>query len=73
MGGEGFTGEGWTTAESPPLGDPRAVKGGTFRFSIMEFPPPCAPWQGCQQQPFNNLLGGMVYESLIGTHLLPRK
>src|SRR5688572_29970796 len=39
QGGKGFSGEGWETNTSYGLiGDPRAVKGGTFREATTDFP-----------------------------------
>jgi microcin C transport system substrate-binding protein len=38
LGGPGFTGEGWQTVASAPLGDTRAVKGGAITVSIREWP-----------------------------------
>ena len=38
MGGPGFTGDGWMTHVSGPIGDPRAVKGGVILSSFPSWP-----------------------------------
>lgn len=38
LGGPGFTGAGWTTSDPGPLGDPRAVKGGTMLTDVPNWP-----------------------------------
>ena len=39
QGGKGFTGKGWeTNTDFDLIGDPRAVKGGVLRDSLLDFP-----------------------------------
>ena len=38
LGGPGFTGEGWETATAEPMGDIRAVKGGTMSSYLPSWP-----------------------------------
>jgi microcin C transport system substrate-binding protein len=68
QGGRGFTGEGWeTNADYDLIGDPRAVKGGVFRDTMLEFPGTLRIY-GPETTIFNYQLQTMVYESLLGLH-----
>ena len=68
MGGEGFTGEGWMTNDSPPVGSPDAVKGGTLRMSLYEYPSTLRTVGKDANSTFMNTIGSLVYEGLISTH-----
>jgi microcin C transport system substrate-binding protein len=68
QGGRGFTGEGWQTNTSYDLiGDPRAVKGGTFREVMLEFPGTLRVF-GPETTIFNYQIQTAVYESLLNLH-----
>jgi microcin C transport system substrate-binding protein len=69
QGGRGFTGEGWdTNTDFDLIGDPRAVKGGMLRHANMtDFPSTLRYW-GPNVTAWNQMVNGMVYESLLGLH-----
>jgi len=69
QGGKGFTGQGWTTDTAFDLiGDPRAVKGGTFRTgALSDFPSTLRYW-GPNITEWNLLLHSLVYETLLFLH-----
>jgi microcin C transport system substrate-binding protein len=68
QGGKGFKGEGWETNTSFDLiGDPRAVKGGTFREYLLDFPNTMRIF-GPDVTAFNFEVQTMVYETLLGLH-----
>ncbi|MEQ1760180.1 MAG: extracellular solute-binding protein [Vicinamibacterales bacterium] len=68
QGGKGFTGEGWETNKDYDLvGDPRAVKGGVFKETMLEFPGTLRVY-GPETTILNYQLQTMVYESLLGLH-----
>lgn len=73
LGGEGFTGEGWLTAESPPIADPNAIPGGTFKMAIYEFPTTLRIEGKDANNTFTRMINNMCYESLIGTHSLTQE
>lgn len=50
------------------LGDPRAVKGGTFRWPIQAFPTTVRAVGPNANTAFNSMMEGMCYEPLIGIH-----
>lgn len=69
QGGKGFKGEGWETNTSYDLiGDPHAVKGGTYHDFTIDFPAtlrtegPEANAQTARE------VSALVYESLLGIH-----
>ena len=67
-GGAGFTGEGWTTnTEFDFIGDPRAVKGGSFRTDTSDFPGTLRVF-GPDTTVWNQNLHNVVYDSLLGMH-----
>lgn len=69
QGGRGFTGEGWETNLGYDLiGDPRAVKGGTFRESMLSFPGTLRIEGPESNTTLNGMIGGMVYETLLTIH-----
>ncbi len=69
QGGRGFTGEGWeTNTDFDLIGDPRAVKGGVFRQVIYDFPGTLRITGPESNTQFNYMMGGMVYEPLLGLH-----
>lgn len=68
QGGRGFKGEGWeTNVDFDLIGDPRAVKGGVFREATPDYPATLR-YIGPNLSVWNQMLHGMVYESLLGLH-----
>ncbi len=68
-GGAGFTGDGWdTNADYDLIGDPRAVKGGTLRQAGMTDFPSTLRYYGPNVTAWNQMLQGLVYETLLGLH-----
>ena len=69
QGGRGFKGESWeTNADYDLIGDPRAVKGGTLRMGVMTDFPSTLRYYGPNVTAWNQMLQGMVYETLLGLH-----
>jgi len=69
MGGEGFTGEGWLSNDDAlSIADKRAVKGGTLRMSLYEFPSTLRTVGKDANSAFMFIMGNLVYESLTGIH-----
>jgi microcin C transport system substrate-binding protein len=69
QGGRGFTGEGWETNTTFDLiGDPRAVKGGTLREYVSDFPGTLRIEGPESNTSLNYMIGPMVYESLLSIH-----
>ncbi len=69
QGGKGFTGDGWQTNTTYELvGDPRAVKGGTFREFVLDFPGTLRVEGPESNTALNYMIGPMVYESLLTVH-----
>ena len=69
QGGKGFTGEGWETNTNFDLiGDPRAVKGGVLRQASMTDFPSTLRYYGPNVTAWNQMVNGMVYETLLGLH-----
>lgn len=67
-GGKGFKGEGWQTNTNFDLiGDARAVKGGTFRQGMTDFPATLR-LMGPNVSVWNQMLHALVYETLISLH-----
>ena len=68
QGGKGFKGEGWqTNTDFDLIGDPRAVKGGAFREGMSDFPATLR-LVGPNVSVWNQMVHGLVYESLLGLH-----
>lgn len=68
-GGRGFTGEGWeTNADYDLIGDPRAVKGGTLREYILDFPGTLRIHGPESNTTLNATVQGFVYETLLTLH-----
>jgi microcin C transport system substrate-binding protein len=68
QGGKGFKGEGWqTNTDFDLIGDPRAVKGGVFREGMSDFPATLR-LVGPNVSVWNQMVHGLVYESLLGLH-----
>src|SRR5437016_12401839 len=66
QGGKGFTGEGWeTNTKFDLIGDPRAVKGGTIRDVIVDFPGTLRMAGPEWNTSVNYTIAGLVYESLL--------
>jgi microcin C transport system substrate-binding protein len=69
QGGRGFTGEGWeTNTDYDLIGDPRAVKGGILKVGTMSDFPSTLRYYGPNVTAWNQMLHGMVYETLLGLH-----
>ena len=69
LGGPGFTGEGWETNTSPTVGNPNAVKGGSLRMALEEFPSTLRRFGKDSNTTFNSAVSGLLYESLLGLHV----
>jgi len=69
QGGKGFTGQGWETNTNFDLiGDPRALKGGTFRGELIDFPSTIRLEGPEANTYFNFGITLMAYESLLAIH-----
>jgi microcin C transport system substrate-binding protein len=69
QGGRGFTGEGWqTNLDYDLIGDPRAVKGGTYREHMLSFPGTLRIAGPESNTGLNFMIAGMVYETLLTLH-----
>ncbi len=67
-GGAGFTGEGWeTNTDFDLIGDPRAVKGGSYRMDTSDFPGTTRMY-GPDTTVWSQVVHSMVYETLLGMH-----
>jgi microcin C transport system substrate-binding protein len=64
-GGPGFTGEGWTTVEPAPLGDPKAVKGGTMLTSMPNWPENLRVYGTGSNTFLNSIMQELCYEALL--------
>ncbi|MCP4190452.1 MAG: ABC transporter substrate-binding protein [Planctomycetaceae bacterium] len=64
LGGPGFTGEGWTTANPGAVGDPNAVKGGVISTSIPNWPDNLRRFGTGSNTWLNYLVRDLCYESL---------
>ena len=65
-GGAGFTGEGWeTNLDFELIGDPRAVKGGSYRTDTSDFPGTLRVF-GPDTTILNQVIHNMAYETLLG-------
>jgi len=68
-GGKGFKGEGWETNTNFDLiGDPRAVKGGAIRDSMLSFFGTLRMAGPEWNSVYNYTVGNMIYEELLLTH-----
>lgn len=68
MGGNGFTGEGWTTsANYNVLGSSKAVKGGTIIWSIPDFPATLRNYGKDENSYYTRMAQTLMYESLLDT------
>ncbi|MEO8666579.1 MAG: extracellular solute-binding protein [Ignavibacteria bacterium] len=66
LGGNGFTGEGWTTTNTYNyVGDPKAVKGGSMTWSIPSFPATLRLYGKDENSYYTRMLQRLVYESLL--------
>jgi microcin C transport system substrate-binding protein len=70
QGGRGFTGKGWeTNTDFDLVGDPHAIKGGTFRQHILDFPGTLRVLGGPESNTqLNYMIRPMVYETLLTLH-----
>ncbi|MBI4481241.1 MAG: ABC transporter substrate-binding protein [Acidobacteria bacterium] len=68
QGGKGFKGEGWeTNTEFDLIGDPHALKGGTIRDSMQDFPGTLR-MEGPESNSRFSPVTSSAYESLLGVH-----
>ena len=68
-GGAGFTGEGWeTNTDFDLIGDPRALKGGSFKEDIPDFPGTLRIFGPESNTTIPRNIWNMVYESLLSLH-----
>lgn len=66
MGGEGFTGEGWTTNTNyNSIGDPKATKGGQINWSIPDFPATLRLLGKDENSYYTRMAQTMMYESML--------
>jgi len=69
QGGKGFKGDGWQTNTTYDLiGDPHAVKGGTYREYQPDFPSTLRLYGPEANSVLNSMIGSMVYETLLTLH-----
>jgi microcin C transport system substrate-binding protein len=69
QGGKGFTGKGWeTNTDFDFIGDPRAVKGGTLRDHLADFPGTLRIEGPESNTAFNYGVVALAYESLLSIH-----
>ena len=69
QGGKGCTGEGWeTNVDFDFIGDPRAIKGGTLRDYLPDFPSTLRIEGPESNSTFNYGITAMVYETLLSLH-----
>src|SRR5215470_8797452 len=69
QGGKGFKGEGWqTNTDYELIGDPRAVRGGTYREYQPDFPNTLRLNGPEANTVLNSMIGSMVYETLLTLH-----
>lgn len=67
MGGPGFTGAGWETRnEAPVLGSAEAVRGGSARLYLSDWPPTLRQAGENWNTSFNYMANSLCYESLLG-------
>ncbi len=67
QGGPGFTGAGWETrTHGPVLGSPDAVRGGTARLYLPDWPPTLRQAGENWNTSFNYMASSLCYESLLG-------
>lgn len=68
LGGPAFSGVGWTTAASGPLGDPNAVPGGAMLTNIYNWPENLRVYGTGSNTYLNSIVEGLLYESLLRLH-----
>ncbi len=64
-GGASFKGVGWTTANPGPLGDPKAVRGGTMLTNMPDWPENLRVYGIASNTYLNSIVEGLCYESLL--------
>ena len=64
LGGPEFTGEGWTTNDPGPLGDPTAIKGGVILSNIPAWPGNLRMYGTESNTHLNFLIRDLCYETL---------
>ena len=67
-GGPGFTGEGWQTSNPGPVGDSRAIKGGSILSYIPNWPENLRIYGTGANTYLNSIVGSLCYESLCSLH-----
>lgn len=65
LGGPGFTGEGWTTAEEYQIGDPSAPQGGSFSFAMQDWPATTRFAGQNSASVFTNFTASVMYDALL--------
>ena len=66
MGGNGFTGDGWTTSTNyNVLGSSKAVKGGMMTWSIPDFPATLRNYGKDENSYYTRMASSLMYESLL--------
>src|SRR5258705_13814117 len=69
QGGKGFKGDGWqTNTDYELIGDPRAVRGGTFREYELDFPSTLRVYGPEANTILNLMIQSTVYEQLLYLH-----
>src|SRR4029077_16327793 len=69
QGGKGFKGDGWqTNATYELIGDPRAIRGGTFREYELDFPSTLRVYGPEANTVLNLMIQSTVYEQLLYLH-----
>ncbi len=63
-GGPGFTGEGWKNGNPHPMGDPKAVPGGTMLTSVPNWPENLYIYGTGANTYLNSIIESLCYESL---------
>ncbi|MCA9491346.1 MAG: hypothetical protein KC621_15550 [Myxococcales bacterium] len=65
LGGPGFTGEGWTTADVHQIGDPSAPQGGSFSFAMNDWPATTRFMGQNSASVFTTFTAGVMYDTLL--------
>ena len=69
LGGPGFTGEGWqTNLEFPAIGSADAIKGGTFRMHLLDWPATLRLAGKDYNTAFNYRVNDICFQGLVQVH-----